>query len=55
MSYMPKYLLCVDIDSRQPAAKARMGVVPAHHHLWPAIAASAGVRICENWRLMYRG
>lgn len=30
-----KALLCVDINSRKPAAKTRMTVVPAHHHLRP--------------------
>ena len=29
-------LLSVDIYARQPAPKAWVAVVPAHHHLWPA-------------------
>lgn len=30
-----KTLLCVDVHTRQPAAKSRVTVVPAHHHLRP--------------------
>lgn len=52
---MPKYLLRVDIDSRQPAAKARMRVIPAHHHLWPDIAAGAVGKSYENWHSMHGG
>lgn len=30
-----KTLLCVNVHTRQPAAKTRVTVVPAHHHLRP--------------------
>lgn len=30
-----KALLCVDVHTRQPAAKSRVTVVPSYHHLWP--------------------
>ena len=31
-----KYLLCIDINTRQPASKTRMAMVPPYHHFWPA-------------------
>ena len=30
-----KRLLCVDVHGGEPAAEARMGVVPAYYRLWP--------------------
>ena len=30
------YLLGIDVNSRQPAPKPRVGVVPSYHHLWSA-------------------
>ena len=30
------YLLGVDVNSRKPATKARMGVVPPYNHFWSA-------------------
>ena len=30
-----KALLCVHINSRQPAPEPRVRVVPSDHHLWP--------------------
>ena len=29
-------LLCIDINTREPAAKSRMRMVPADNHLWSA-------------------
>ena len=33
-----KTLLSVDVHARQPAAKTRMRMVPADHHLWTSVA-----------------
>lgn len=41
-----KALLCVNVDTRQPAAKTGVTVVPAYHHLWPAATATLQHRIC---------
>lgn len=50
------YLLCVDINTREPAAKARMTVIPPYHHLWPVhihtrlVLVEAGTAAdCASW------
>ena len=44
-------LLCVDVHSRQPAAKTRVRVIPAHHHLWPDERDVLGVYfVCDTRR-----
>ena len=42
------YLLRVNINIGQPAPKARVRVVPAHHNFWPAISQCGVTSLCYN-------